>query len=120
MGALHLHEVIDIVGEQAVPYMERSVLGFKGETADRGLALWGTWYVMGSTGRWPQVVNIWEMADGWDGWERLCRATNLRREANEDLADWWREAYQRRTGGFRRLPGPTPAPPPPAGPAVHP
>jgi hypothetical protein len=98
-----LHEVIDIVGENAVPYMEKSVLGFDATTADRGLQLWGTWYVMGSTGRWPQVVNIWEMAGGWDDWERLCRSTNLRREANEKLSDWWHEAYQRRSGGFDRL-----------------
>ncbi|MEJ5254185.1 MAG: hypothetical protein WHS89_02430 [Acidimicrobiales bacterium] len=108
MRPLYLHEVIDIRGEQAVAYMEHSVLGFRSETADRGLELYGTWYVMGSTGRWPQVVNIWEMADGWDGWERLCRSTNLRREANEELTRWWREAYERRTGGFDRLLGSLP------------
>lgn len=103
---LYLHEVVDIVGENAVPYMEQSVLGFKTDTsADRGLDLYGTWYVMGSTGRWPQVVNIWEMPDGWDSWERLCRSTNLRREANEELATWWREAYTRRSGGFDRVLG---------------
>lgn len=105
---LHLHEVIDIVGEQAVPYMERSVLGFRTGTADRGLELYGTWYVVGGTGRWPQVVNIWELIDGWDGWERLCRATNLRREANAELGEWWLEAYQRRSGGFDRLLGALP------------
>lgn len=103
MQALYLHEVVDIVGENAVPYMERSVLGFDTRTADRGLRLWGTWYVMGSTGRWPQVVNLWEMAEGWRDWERLCRSTNLRREANPELATWWREAYERRSGGFDRL-----------------
>lgn len=108
MNALHLHETIDIVGEQAVPYMERSVLGFEADTAGRGLRLWGTWYVVGGTGRWPQVVNVWEMTEGWDDWERLCRATNLRREANDDLTDWWHEAYERRSGGFDRLLGPVP------------
>ena len=105
---LHLHEVVDIVGDQAVAYMEHSVLAFRGDTADRGLELYGTWYVVGGTGRWPQVVNIWELVDGWAGWERLCRATNLRRQANEELADWWREAYQRRTGGHDRLLGALP------------
>ena len=40
---LYLHEVVDIVGENAVPYMEKSVLGFKTDsTADRGLDLYGT------------------------------------------------------------------------------
>ncbi|HEX7444310.1 MAG TPA: hypothetical protein VF320_10500 [Acidimicrobiales bacterium] len=104
--ALYLHEVVDIVGDGAVAYMEQSVLGFKADTAaDRGLELFGTWYVMGSTGRWPQVVNIWEMVDGWDGWARLCTSTNLRRQGNAELSEWWAEAYTRRSGGFDRLMG---------------
>ena len=69
---LYLHETIDIVGEGAVPYMEESVIAFDAETiSDRGLRPFGTWYVQGSTGRWPQVVNIWELVDGWEGWRRL-------------------------------------------------
>jgi hypothetical protein len=101
---LFLHEVIDVVGQGAVPYMEHTV-AFDTEAAGRGLALFGTWYVMGSTGRWPQVVNVWELIDGWDGWRRLCDRTNLRREANTDLSTWWDEALQYRTGGFDRLLG---------------
>jgi hypothetical protein len=103
---LYLHEVIDIVGEGAVPYMQQSVLGFKADTAaDRGLELFGTWQVVGATGRWPQVVNVWELPDGWESWRRLCEATNLRREANAELQQWWREAYQHRSGGVDRLLG---------------
>lgn len=106
---LFLHEVIDIVGDKAVEYMEKSVLGFHtGSAADRGLELWGTWYVMGSTGRWPQVVSLWEMVDGWAGWERLGRSTNVKREANTSLNEWWLEALQRRTGGYDRLLGALP------------
>lgn len=101
---LYLHETIDIVGDGAVPYMERSVVAFDPErVADRGLALFGTWYVQGSTGRWPQVVNVWELVDGWEGWRRLCASTNLRRQANAELAAWWREAASWRSGGFDRL-----------------
>ena len=29
--------------------------------------LMGTWKVIGSTHRWPRVVNLWEM-DGWEHW----------------------------------------------------
>lgn len=109
---LYLHEVIDIVGQQAAVYMERSVLGFKADSAaDRGLHLFGTWEVVGATGRWPQVVNVWELVDGWDGWERLCRSTNLGKRTNTELDEWWREAYQRRTGGFDRLLGAAPGSP---------
>lgn len=102
-AALYLHEVIDIVGPGAVPYMEHTVAFDCERGAGRGLALTGTWYVVGATGRWPQVVNLWEIVDGWEGWRRLCDATNLRREANAPLDEWWRQAYQHRTGGYDRL-----------------
>jgi hypothetical protein len=106
---LYLHETIDIVGQGAVPYMEKSVVGFDAEAvADRGLSLYGTWTVQGSTGRWPQVVNIWELVDGWEGWRRLCARTNLRREANPKLSEWWSQAERWRSGGFDRLLGAAP------------
>jgi hypothetical protein len=100
---LYLHEVIDVVGQGAVPYMEHTLAFDAASTTDRGLELFGTWYVMGTTGRWPQVVNLWTVVDGWDGWRRLCDRTNLRREANAELNAWWDEAYRHRTGGFDRL-----------------
>lgn len=102
---LYLHELIDIVGEGAMRYMEHTVAFDAGAAADRGLELVGTWYTMGSTGRWPQVVNLWECVDGWSGWRRLMEATNLRRTQNPDLVEWWQEALKTRTGGFDRLLG---------------
>jgi hypothetical protein len=105
---LYLHELIDIVGEGAMRYMAHTV-GFNADAAsDRGLALVGTWYTMGSTGRWPQVVNLWESVDGWAGWRRLMEATNLRRTRNPELVTWWQEALETRTGGFDRLLGAAP------------
>lgn len=100
---LYLHEVVDITGQGAVPYMEHTV-DFHAETAaDRGLTLLGTWYVVGATGRWPQVINIWELVDGWKGWERLVRSTNIDRGQNQALSEWWDEAYRHRSGGVDRL-----------------
>jgi hypothetical protein len=105
---LYLHEMIDIVGEGAMRYMEHTV-GFNADSAaDRGLELVGTWYTMGSTGRWPQVVNLWECVEGWSGWRRLMEATNLRRTKNPALNEWWQEALKTRTGGFDRLLGGAP------------
>jgi hypothetical protein len=105
---LYLHEFIDIVGEGAMRYMAHTA-GFDVEAAaDRGLELVGTWYTMGSTGRWPQVVNLWESVDGWSGWRRLMEATNLRRTQNPELVEWWQEALKTRTGGFDRLLGAAP------------
>jgi hypothetical protein len=102
MRMLYLHEVIHIVGEGARRYMELTA-GFKTESAaDRGLSFFGTWQVVGVTGRWPQVVNLWTI-DGWDGWGRLVTAANIKRDANRELATWWNEAYATRTGGVDRL-----------------
>lgn len=99
---LFLHEVIDIVGRGGQAYMEHTVAFDAGAAAGRGLVLLGTWEVVGTTGRWPQVVNVWEI-DGWDGWGRLGQRTNVDKAANTELAEWWDEAYKRRTGGFDRL-----------------
>lgn len=116
---LYLHEVVDIVGEGAMDYMAH-VVGFDAEgAADRSLALVGTWYVMGSTGRWPQVVNLWDVVDGWDGWRRLMESTNLARTRNAPLNEWWRTALEHRSGGFERLLAAAPGSPTPATLAEH-
>lgn len=99
---LFLHEVIDIVGRGGRAYMEHTVGFDAAATTASGLVLVGTWEVVGTTGRWPQVVNLWEI-DGWDGWARLAQRTNIDKAANAALAQWWDEAYQRRTGGVDRL-----------------
>src|SRR5215204_240518 len=83
--SLYLHEVIDIVGLGAWPYMH------------------GTWYTMGITGRWSQVVNLWDIPGGWDGWATAVDRLNLQRTANKELEGWWREAFKHRSGGFDRL-----------------
>ncbi|MEO7572888.1 MAG: NIPSNAP family containing protein, partial [Acidimicrobiales bacterium] len=61
---LFLHEVIDVVGRGGRPYMEHTVSFDATGTTSGGLELLGTWEVVGTTGRWPQVVNVWEI-DGW-------------------------------------------------------
>jgi hypothetical protein len=100
---LYVHEVVDIVGRGAAPYMAHVVAFDPGAVADRGLDLAGTWEVVGTTGRWPQVVNLWDVVDGWDGWTRLTRRTNLAKASNAELAGWWDEALESRTGGLDRL-----------------
>lgn len=99
---LFLHEIIDIVGRGGRAYMEHTIGFDAGAAAGRGLTLLGTWEVVGTTGRWPQVVNVWEI-DGWDGWVRLGQRTNVDKARNPELAQWWDEAHTYRTGGFDRL-----------------
>ena len=99
---LFLHEVVDIVGEGARPYMDLMVRTNTDSIADRGMKLFGTFQVVGMTGRWPQVINLWRI-DGWEGWRRSLVAANLKREENKALKDWWDDAYKHRSGGFDRL-----------------
>jgi hypothetical protein len=100
---VYLHEYVDIIGEGAMPYMEHTAERGAGDASGGTLELVGTWYTTGSTGRWPQVVNLWECVDGWEGWRRLMEQTNLRRTRNPKLEAWWRRALEVRTGGFDRL-----------------
>jgi hypothetical protein len=100
---VYLHEIIDIVGEGAMPYMEHTAAKGEGDASGGTLALVGTWYTMGSTGRWPQVINLWECVDGWNGWRTLMERTNLGRTKNPKLEQWWKTALEVRTGGFDRL-----------------
>ena len=100
---VYLHEVVDIVGEGAMPYMALTAERGASDASGGTLALVGTWYTMGSTGRWPQVVNLWECVEAWEGWRRLMERTNLRRTQNPDLESWWRTALDVRTGGVDRL-----------------
>lgn len=99
---LFLHEVVDIVARGGAAYMDHVQRFDAAAAADRGLELLGTWEVVGTTGRWPQVVNVWEI-DGWDGWARLGARTNVAKAANAELAQWWDDAYRHRTGGVDRL-----------------
>ncbi len=100
---MYLHEYIDIVGEGAMPYMEHTAQRGADDASGGTLDLVGTWYTMGSTGRWPQVVNLWECVHGWDSWAALMERTNLRRTSTPELEAWWRRALEVRSGGVDRL-----------------
>lgn len=100
---VYLHEIIDIVGEGAMRYMELTAARGAGDASGGTLGLVGTWYTMGSTGRWPQVINLWECVDGWNGWRALMERTNLRRTRTPELEEWWRDALEVRTGGIDRV-----------------
>jgi hypothetical protein len=100
---LFLHEFIDIIGQGQWAYMEHAKAQKGHEKVD--FELLGTWYTMGITGRWPQVINIWEIPGGWDGWYGKVDRLGLKRRTNTDLFKWWDTAYKLRTGGFDRLLG---------------
>jgi hypothetical protein len=102
---LYLHETIHIVGTGSEAYKRHT-----GEGRARGphaAALVGTWQQSGSTGRWPRVVNLWEMR-GWDHWAELLEYQYGDTAQPEELRRWWTEATQFRSGGFDRILEPAP------------
>src|SRR5262249_17874142 len=66
----------------------------------------GCWKVIGSTNRWPRVVNLWEM-DGWDNWAGTLERQFLPEKKDAQLAPWWSAATKWRSGGFDRILEPT-------------
>lgn len=103
---LYLHETIDIVGAGQQAYMD-SVAERARHSAGQGISrLFGTWKVIGSTHRWPRVVNLWEM-DGWEHWAQALERQFLPAQTDPDLAPWWKAATQWRRGGFDRILEPT-------------
>lgn len=104
---LYLHEIIDIVGDGQQAYLD--TVGERAAHSEReGISrLMGTWRVIGSTNRWPRVVNLWEM-DGWDHWAETLERQFLPEKKDPHLAPWWSKATQWRRGGFDRILEPTP------------
>src|SRR5260221_3104777 len=103
---LYLHEIIDIVGTGQAAYL--ASVGERARHSEReGLSrLVGTWEVIGSSVRWPRVVNLWEM-DGWEQWAETLERQFLPNKTDPQLAPWWAKATEWRSGGFDRILEPT-------------
>lgn len=101
---VYIHELVDIIGHGRAEYMYHTTANWSpvGQT-ERDQRCFGVWAVVGSTGRWPQVVNMWE----YDSWESLGRnfETELTGDGLQDpaLEQWWAGAAALRSGGFDRI-----------------
>jgi hypothetical protein len=106
---IYLHEIIDIILQGRPKYFHHmtTVWGPVGRK-ERNMLCVGVWGTLGSTARWPEVINLWEF-DGWDG-----IAANFAHEVggptmqDPNLKVWWDEAQKYRSGGFDRLLIPAP------------
>jgi hypothetical protein len=101
---VYIHEFIDITKQNRARYMHHITANWSPIAQEaRHQLCYGVWGVVGSTGHWPQVVNIWQ-EDGFKG-----LATSLRGELggatlqDPALAKWWAGAADLRSGGFDRL-----------------
>lgn len=106
---IYIHEFVDIIGHNRANYMHHMTANFSPRAQEeRHQLCYGVWGVVGSTKRWPEVVNLWEE----DGLEAMARS--FRHEFNHptlqnpSLARWWAKAAEFRSGGTDRLLKPAP------------
>lgn len=103
-GKVYIHELIDVIGHNRARYQHHMTANWVPVAlAERGQRCYGVWSTIGSTGAWPQVVNMWEL-DGWDGLVRNFEVeTGGGRDQDPSLAAWWATAASLRRGGFDRI-----------------
>lgn len=106
---VYIHEFIDIIGQERARYMHHMTANWSPiGRAERGQLCYGVWGTIGSTGRWPEVVNLWE-EPGWDGLARnFAHETGHPTLQDPSLAVWWAEAAKYRRGGVDRILVPEP------------
>ena len=101
---LYIHEFVQIRDHGRADYMQHMTANWSpiGQ-GEREQLCYGVFGTVGSTGVWPEVVNMWEYRD----WAHL--GENFRIEMDHptlqdpSLADWWAEAVRFRRGGFDRI-----------------
>ncbi len=106
---VYIHEFIDIIGHNRARYMHHMTANWCPVARDeRNQLCLGVWGTVGSTGRWPEVVNMWEL-DGWDGlvgnFDHEFTHATLQ---DPSLAEWWSVAASLRRGGVDRIVVPEP------------
>jgi hypothetical protein len=105
---VYIHELIDVIGHNRARYLHHMTANWCpiGREERDQLCL-GVWAAIGSTGRWPEVVNMWEH-DSWDGLAAsLGHETSGGRDQDPSLAEWWAAAASLRRGGVDRIVVPT-------------
>ncbi len=100
----YIHEFIDIRGTNRANYMHHMTANWSPNAQeDRDQLCFGVWAVVGSTGPWPQVCNIWE-EPGFDGLARSLADENTGPGLQDPkLEKWWKKASDFRHGGFDRI-----------------
>jgi hypothetical protein len=101
---VYIHEFINITGQNRARYMHHMAANWSPLAQEQRHQLcYGIWGTVGSTGHWPQVVNIWE-EDGFDGLAKSF-GSEFGNPTLQDpaLAKWWAAAADLRSGGFDRL-----------------
>ncbi len=101
---VYIHELVDITGPNRARYLQHVTANWGPiGRAERRQRCFGVWGVVGSTGRWPQVVNLWE----YDSWADLAHNFEVELSSptmqDPSLAEWWEVAAGLRSGGIDRI-----------------
>jgi hypothetical protein len=106
---VYIHELIDIIGHNRARYMHHMTANWVPVAIEeRNQLCFGVWATVGSTGRWPEVVNMWEL-DGWDGLvDNFSHELVGAGAQDPSLAEWWAAAASLRRGGVDRIVVPEP------------
>ncbi|CAN5692211.1 hypothetical protein BH09ACT8_BH09ACT8_59610 [soil metagenome] len=101
---VYIHEFITITKQNRARYMHHMTANWSPiAQEERNQLCYGVWGTVGSTGAWPQVVNIWE-EDGFAGLARnFGYETGGAGMQDPALAKWWAAAADLRAGGFDRI-----------------
>ena len=101
---VYIHEFIDIIGHNRARYMHHMTANWcPVALEERNQLCFGVWATVGSTGRWPEVVNMWEL-DGWDGLVgNFEHEFSGGRTQDPSLVEWWAAAADLRRGGVDRI-----------------
>lgn len=104
MARVYIHEFVDVIGTERTRYQHHMTANWVPEAArERRQRCFGVFSVVGSTGRWPQVLNLWE----FDSWADLAADFDheLSGSTHRDptLEAWWAEAARFRSGGVDRI-----------------
>lgn len=108
-GKVYIHEFIRITGLNRAKYVHHMTANWSPTAQEeRDQLCFGVWSVIGSTGRWPEVVNIWEL-EGWDGLAKGFALEQAGRGGYDPtLERWWAHAADLRQGGTDRILVPAP------------
>ena len=106
---VYIHEFIDIRGHHRANYMHHMTANWSPTAQEERKQLcYGVWALFGSTGAWPQTVNMWEH-DGWAGLAESFAIEGVGSGAQDPkLEKWWARASEFRRGGFDRIVVPAP------------
>jgi hypothetical protein len=106
---VYIHELIDVIGHNRARYMHHMTANWVPVAIEeRNQLCFGVWGTVGSTGRWPEVVNMWEL-DGWEGLvDNFSHELGNASLQDPALAEWWAVAADLRRGGVDRIVVPEP------------